>query len=131
MKAFSSALSKKANWKEALKELSDKIQKDLDGRTCDMAIYFVSELFKDFDAQAFALALSDSLPYRVLIGCNSSGVVFNSSEIEMEPAVSMLAMHLPDIKLYPFYMPSDDVNLLKHAPDLINFLDIFLFIIIE
>lgn len=124
-KIFSSALSKNRHWQEAVKELAAKVKKDLNGRTCDLAVFFLSEAYKDLSPQKFVKLLSDHLPYRVLIGCNSSGVVGNELEIEMEPAVSILAMHLPDVKLNTFRLSPDETASLATGTDLINLLDVY------
>ncbi len=124
-KIFSAALSKSRDWKQAVGDVAAKVRKDLQHKTCDLAIFFVSEAYDNFNAQEFLSTLSDRMPYRVLIGCNSSGVVGNDTEVEMEPAVSMLAMHLPDIKLYPFYVSGDQTATLQNGADLIGFLDVF------
>lgn len=124
-KAFVSALSRNRTWREAVRELATKIKKDLGGRSCDLAIFFVSETYERFDPQAFSKLLTDILPYRVLLGCNSSGVISAKNEIEMEPAITMLAMHLPGVKLYPFAVPAGQIGLLESGNKLINYLDIF------
>ncbi|HTL70210.1 MAG TPA: FIST N-terminal domain-containing protein [Candidatus Eisenbacteria bacterium] len=124
-KAFSSALSRNKDWREAAKEVAARVKKDLQGASCDLALFFVSETYENFDAQAFAKKLADLLPYRVLLGCNSSGVIGTKNEIEMEPAVSILAMHLPDVRLYPFSLSADQTASLAGGNDLINLLDLY------
>ena len=124
-KVFSSALSRAKSWKDAVEEVAAKAQKDLDGKTCDLAVFFVSEAYENFDAQEFSRLFSDRLSYRVALGCNSSGVVGSDTEVEMEPALSILAMHLPGVKLYPFQLSGDDTVSIKTGADLIPFLDIY------
>lgn len=124
-KRFTSAISKNPEWRQALKEVTAKVKKELGGASCDLAVFFVSESYDSFSAQTFLKQLSDLLPYRVLIGCNSSGVIGNVSEIEMEPAVTLLGMHLPDIKLYPFYISGDQSASVDGGNDLIQLLDIY------
>ncbi len=124
-KAFAGALSKSVSWREAVKETVMKIKKDLNGRSADLVLCFVSETYEGFDPQVFVKALSDQLPYRVLIGCNSSGVIAGDKEVEMEPAFSLIAMHLPGVKLYPFSLSPDQTAALAKPGALINFLDVY------
>ncbi len=125
IKLFTSALSRQKNWKEAAKEVATKVKKDLNGSSCDLGVFFVSEGFRDFDPQVFSKFMTDLLPYRVLLGCNSSGVIANHTEVEMEPAVSMLAMHVPGVKLFPFALSADQTASLEKGQDLLKLLDIY------
>jgi small ligand-binding sensory domain FIST len=52
-------------------------------------------------------------------------VISGRTEVEMEPAVSMLAMHLPGVRLFPFYVSGDDTASLKKGQDLLKTLDIY------
>lgn len=124
-KFFTSALSRQKTWRESVKELATKIKKDLDGRSCDLGIFFVSEGFRDLEPQALSKFVTDILPYRVLLGCNASGVVSNRTEVELEPAVSMLAMHLPGVKLFPFQLSADQTASLGKGQDLLKLLDLY------
>jgi len=51
-----------------------------------------------------------------LIGCSCSGVIANEQESELEPAISVLAMSLPDVRVTPFYLGSREMpeNLVEH-----------------
>ena len=69
-KTFVSAISKNRSWREAVKELTAKVKKDMGGKTCDLVVFFVSEVYDHFDTQAFSRLLTDLLPCRVLVGCN-------------------------------------------------------------
>jgi small ligand-binding sensory domain FIST len=125
LKAFASAFSKNKNWREAVAECASQLKKGLGGKPCDLLIVFVSETFEDFNAPQFASMLSQFMPSGTVIGCNSSGIIADSKEVEMEPALAMLAMHLPEVKIYPFQLNEGDISGLEHGPDLINTLDIY------
>ena len=124
-KIFSSGLSRNKNWREALSEIAARVHKDLKDEPCDLLIAFVSEAYEDFEAAAFVNLLSQLIPNRVLLGCNSSGVIGDMHEVEMEPAVSLLAMHIPGVKLYPFQVTDGQLSGLEKGADLINFLDVY------
>ena len=124
-KIFSSGLSKNKDWRKAAESLIAGIKKDLGYKSCDVLIFFVGESYEGFNPGAFARFFASELNPRVLIGCNSSGVIGNQKEVEMEPAISVLAMHLPEVKLLPFCISPDDMEAIKEGAALINFLDLF------
>ncbi len=125
MKIFSSHLSKNKNWREALAEISAHIRKDLAGKSCDLLMVFLSEPYEDFDAQAFAHAVTHLIPAATVLACNSSGVIEGKREIEMEPAISAMAMHLPGVTIYPFQISEADMVGVKTGSDLIKLMDIY------
>lgn len=125
MKIFSSAMSKNKNWREAIAEVSSHVKKALAGKSCDLLVAFLSESYKDFEPSGFASVLSHFIPAGTVIGCNSSGIISDSKEVEMEPAISVLAMHLPDVKIYPFQLNESDMAGIHAGSDLINTLDIY------
>ena len=125
MKIFTSAMSRNKNWREAIAETASHIKKDLDGKSCDVLIAFVSEKYEDFDPAGFSNVLSHFIPSGVMIGCNSGGIISDSREVEMEPALSVLAMHLPNVKVFPFQLSEGDIASLEKGSDLINRLDVY------
>lgn len=124
-KFFTSAISVDANWKKAAEAVASKLKRDLDGRACDLLCVFVSETYEDFDAKAFVSGWAGTLAPRVMIGCNASGVIGTSKEVEMKPAISAIAMRLPDIKIQPFFLSSTEIHSLKNGAALLNELDIY------
>ncbi len=124
-KVFVSALSKKKDWNAAVEELSETVKKGLQGKSCDLLIFFVSEPYENLEPVSFVRAMSDALPSGTMIGCNSSGVISNDREVEMQPALSALAMHLPDVRIYPFSASGPETASIQNGNDLINFFDIY------
>jgi len=124
-KLFLSGLSKEKNWREAAELLVADIQKGLEGANCDLVVFFVSESYKELDPAVLSGVFRDKLSCRVILGCNSSGVIGSDSEIEMEPAISILAMRLPGVKLMPFYLAAEEVASLREGSELINSIDIY------
>ncbi|MGH6830657.1 MAG: FIST N-terminal domain-containing protein, partial [Methylocella sp.] len=124
-KVFLSGFSAGKDWRGEAAELASKMRQGLGGRSCDLAVFFVSEAFGDLDAEALRRILSDGLRPKCLIGCNASGVIADDKEIEMEPALSVLSMHLPGVKLSPFALSAADANALQTGPELIKFLDLY------
>ncbi len=124
-KIFLSGFSKGRNWKKEIQVLASKIKKEFQGKSCDLAVFFVSETYKDFDAKTFSQLLNEELLCRIMIGCNSSGVIGDEVEIELEPAISVLAMHLPGVRLNTFYISGDEANSVENGTELIKLLDIY------
>lgn len=124
-KIFLSAFAKGGEWKKEAGNLAAEIRKDFGNKSCDLVIFFVSESYKDFDPKIFSEVLSEKTQCFTLIGCNSSGVITTEKEIEMEPAISVLAMHLPGVKIFPFYLPGGDSTAMKSGAELINAIDIY------
>ena len=122
---FLSGFSTGKNWKKEIQTIASQMKKGLKGASCDLAVFFVSEAYQDFDAKTFAQLLKEELLCRVSLGCNSSGVIANETEIEMEPAISVLAMHLPGVKINPFYVSADNINSLSGRNELINVIDVY------
>lgn len=124
-KIFCSAISSNSDWKKAVLTVSAQILKGLKGHRCDLLIFFVSQAHKNFNPEAFVELLRQEIPCQAAIGCNSSGVIGSEKEIEMEPAISALGMHLPDVKITPFYLNADEVNNLQNGNDLIGRMDVY------
>ncbi len=124
-KIFSNASSKNRDWRKALTDCTASLKKAFAGQSCDLLVFFVSEAYKNLKPEEFCRELSVAFPSQVLIGCNSSGVVAGDAEIEMEPAISMLAMKLPDVKLIPFSMTPEAIESVHQGSDLINAIDIY------
>lgn len=124
-KFFTSAIAVDADWRKAVSAVTSKLKSDLDGRVCDLLCVFVSEVYEDFDTKEFMKEWSEALPARILLGCNSSGVIGTSKEVEMKPAVSAIAMRLPDVKIQSFFLSSSEINSLREGAALINELDIY------
>ncbi len=124
-KIFFSKIAQDKKWQTSLEHFSKDLEKAFGEKSCDVLIYFVSEGYKRFDPQIFCKQIHEASRARFSIGCNASGVVSDKVEVEMEPAISILAMHLPDVKIYPFHIPQDDSASIKTGTDLINFLDLY------
>ncbi len=122
-KAFVSALSTRTGWREALADASAKVKEGLGGQ-CDLAVLFMTELYGDLDAALVPGAAKQALGCRHLIGCNSSGVIAGRQEVEMEPAVTLMGMRLPGVKITPFSLSPSRAAALT-AADLLRDLDIY------
>ena len=123
-KIFSSALSREKDGSRAVRALASKVAEALKGCSCDLALFFVSEGY-DQDPMHLSQMFRDLVSPKFLIGCNASGVIGDASEIEMEPAASVLAMHLPGVELSGFSISTPQLDALQSRTDLVEYLDLF------
>lgn len=124
-KAFASGLSKHKDYRHAIREVCSSIRKGLGSQSCDLALFFVSETYTDLDPQVLIGEFRDTLSCRALLGCNSAGVVGNDREIEMEPAIAAIGMHLPGVRLQPFTFTGDQVRDFRTGAELIKSFDLY------
>ncbi len=121
-KIFSSGLSTAADGLAGVQELAQKIRKDFKGASCDIAILFISEGYQQTPSPDLARAFYEAVRPRFFIGCNSSGVIGDGSEIEMEPGLSVMAMHLPGIRVTPFVIAPHELAILDTGAELVEIL---------
>jgi len=124
-KLFVSGLTRNDDCHAAMQELADVINKGLSGHSCDLAFIFVSEQYLDADPAQITGYLRKAINAKCLIGCNSNGVIGDQKEIEMEPAISVMAIHLPDVKVTPFMFTPSDLEHTKDPSQIIHYLDLY------
>ena len=124
-KRFSDALSMDRDWRKAAAEAAGAARAKLGSRPCDLALVFVSQAWDDFDPREFSSILAKHLaPLRVL-GCNAGGVLGGRCEVEGRPAVSILAMRLPGVRVHPFCLSARELERMEDGRALISALDLY------
>ena len=123
-KAFASVLSTNRDWRAAVQDAAQRVSAELGG-SCDLAMIFVTELYPGLDASLIPALVEEFLPCRALIGCNSSGVIGGQREVEMEPAVTLMGMRLPGVRVTPFYLSGAELAQLSEGEDLLRRLDVY------
>ncbi len=124
-KIFSSALSREKEGLKAIHALAAKTLQDLQGNSCDLAILFLSESYTEENAEELVRVFRELVMPGVLLACNASGVIGDREEVEMEPALSCMTMHLPGVKAVPFSLSSTDLDLLNTGEALVQHLDLY------
>ena len=109
MMRFASGSSDAVNAQDAVNTAGRHVQEQLGGLSCDLAYLFVSTIYRAAWPEVLA-ALSEMLQPRVLIGCSGSGIIGGERELEWVPAVSILAAHLPEVRLFPFHMTPEELD---------------------
>ncbi len=107
---FTSGISDAVNAQEAVDAACQQALKPLAGASCDLACVFVSTIYRA-DWSALLTQLRERLRPGALIGCSGSGIIGGDRELEWVPAVSVVAAHLPEVKLFPFVISSDELEL--------------------
>ncbi len=113
---FGSATTTKQEIEAAAEDLIAQIGPQLGDRTIHFAQLFLSPHFR-LTATELIQKLQATLAPEVLIGCTGESVIGRDHEIEHSPAVTMVATHLPGVKLTPFALQSMEwEKLLGEAP---------------
>ena len=107
---FVSSASDAVNANQAVETVCRQITEQLAGASCNLACLFVSPIYQT-DWSALLTALFEQLKPDVLVGCSGSGIIGGEQELEWVPAVSLVAAHLPDVRLFPFVVGPDELEL--------------------
>ena len=100
MTAAQAAIARDPNWERALDEVLSQTAGIVEesGRA-DLVFLFASAAYaRDFPA--LVRRAREATNARVLVGCSGQGIVGPGSEVENEPAVSLLALSLPGVVLH-------------------------------
>lgn len=124
-KIFSSAISSEKEGLKAIHALASKILQDLGGKSCDLAVLFLSENYPEENPEELTRVFRALLSPGAFLACNSSGVIGDRVEVEMAPAISAMAMHLPGVKVVPFSLSPTDLDLLEDGESFVKHLDIY------
>ncbi len=107
---FASGISDAVNASEAADAVCGQVLEQLGGEPCDLACVFASTIYRASWPSLLA-RLHERLRPRVLIGCSGSGIIGGGQELEWVPAVSLVAASLPGVKLFPFAVAPDELEL--------------------
>ncbi|MBU3759861.1 MAG: hypothetical protein FGM27_08045 [Candidatus Omnitrophica bacterium] len=124
-KVFASAISHEKEGLKAIHALSSKVLEGLGGKSCDAALVFLSETYPEDSAEELMRVFRALVSPAVFLACNASGVIGDREEVEMAPAISALAMHLPGVKAVPFSLSSADLDLIADGEAFVKHLDIY------
>lgn len=97
---FSSALVQETYLPNALHHLEVQLAAQLRGAPPDLLLVFFSAHFASH-AETLLQELRTLFAANHIIGCSAEGILGNGQEVERQPAISVLAAHLPEITLTP------------------------------
>lgn len=98
---FASAAVTEPDAGRAVESLARAIKNQMDGQPVDLALLFFSPHFS-IDGRDVSQKLRKALKPGILIGCTGEGVIGRDTEIERQPAMTLLTAHLPGVDLIPF-----------------------------
>jgi small ligand-binding sensory domain FIST len=106
---FTSGISGAVNAREATEHACRQAQEQLQGATPDLVCVFASTMYQT-SWPSLLSHVHRQLQPRVLIGCSGSGIIGGVQELEWVPAVSVVAAHLPGVRLFPFAVTPDELT---------------------
>jgi small ligand-binding sensory domain FIST len=124
-KRFADGMSVDKDWRKALAEAARTARAKLGSEPCDLALVFVSQTWNDFDPEEISLILARDLAPLHTLGCNASGAIAGRREVEMKPAVSILAMRLPGVRVHGFTLTPGEMARMENGAALVAALDLY------
>ena len=105
---WTTALSRNPDPTQAIEELSKSVLSVLEGPP-DLLFLFASDHYRA-DFNTLPSRLTQNLACDTLIGCSASGVISNEREVEFQPAMSLVAASLPDVRLDGWHIEQKDLG---------------------
>lgn len=112
---WTSAIRSSASLERALHEAALEIKAKLQSDQADLGLLFVSSAYRSDLIDLWSL-LKKELPLKHLLGCTGGGVIGGGHEIEDQPAVSLTAAILPDVRIVPFRVQQGELPDLDTGP---------------
>lgn len=108
------------DWRQALAQAIERARTQLADATAppdeaseqplvDLALLFASAHYAD-DFPDIVTAARSAAHARLLVGCSGTGVIGPRREIEQQPALSVLLLRLPGVRLTPRYLTQDALD---------------------
>ncbi len=107
---FTSGISDAVNAEEAADAVCAQVQSQLAGEPCNLVWLFASSIYKTSWPELLS-RITERLKPGVLLGCSGSGIIGGGRELEWVPAISIVAAHLPEVRLHPFVVAPDELEL--------------------
>ena len=106
---FASGISDAVNASAAADQVCQQVAIQLAGAPCHFACVFTSTIYRTSWPDLLT-RIKGQLKPRVLIGCSGGGIIGGDRELESVPAISLVAAHLPMVRLYPFAVVPDELE---------------------
>ena len=106
---FASGISDQVSAASAADDACGQVLEQLAGAPCHAAFVFISPIYRA-SWDALLASLHQRLRPHVLIGCSGSGIIGGGRELEWVPAISIVAAHLPDVRLFPFLVTPEELE---------------------
>jgi small ligand-binding sensory domain FIST len=110
------SLSTKVSLEAAVQEVTQQVLSELEGRSPDLGILFVSNTFASEYPRLLPL-VAEKISIKHLIGCSGGGIVGEGRELEQLPALSLLVANLPNVQIETFHIVEEELPDLDSPPD--------------
>lgn len=97
---WASAISTQDNIESAIEEATEKILSQLEGKSADLSVIFVSPHFAEHYNKIPSM-IGKRLKPGLLFGCSGGGIIGAGQEAEQQPAFSITCAHLPGVTIQP------------------------------
>ncbi len=105
---WSSNFSENPVLTNAVREVCTDALNTLKGHKPDLAIAFVSSQYSSEYSDAANL-FGEMLGAKTFIGCSTEGVISKNREFQNTPAVTLVAAHIPNVKVLPFEIQESEM----------------------
>jgi len=112
---WTSVLSHERSPRFAIAEALESIDNDLGGADPDLVLLFAYPSRTD-QYQLVVESIAERYPHAALVGCSAAGVVGGGEEVEHEPALALTAAVLPGVRVQPFHLQPNEMELLGDDP---------------
>jgi small ligand-binding sensory domain FIST len=106
---FASAKTTVPGTDEGVRSLIAQVKDQVPDLSIDLVALFISPSHSK-SAVRISAGLREALSPKALIGCCGEGVIGRDEEFEGDPAMVLVAAHLPDITLTPFALSGMDLH---------------------
>src|SRR3954453_8428168 len=103
---WATAVSRKTSFEDALLECARDIRGTLGPGPVTLVLAFVTPHFAEFYEGLHETLAGDLGPGR-LLGCWGGGVIGGGEEVEQLPAVTLIAVRLPDVTVRAFHLEGE------------------------
>ncbi len=90
----------------------------------DIAFLFVSQFNKESTAH-IATELRKKINCHNFVGCSCAGVITSNSEVERQPAISLILMKFEHVIVQPFYLTQSEIGSMTKNEEWYEFLDVY------
>lgn len=97
---WASAITTQDNLESGIEEATENILSQLDGKSADLSVIFVSPHHAERYNEIPAMIAKRFNP-GLLIGCSGGGIIGQGQEAEQQPAFSITSAHLPGVTVQP------------------------------
>src|SRR3712207_1040468 len=97
------AISRKNSFEDAVLESAEGGARRLGPGPASLGLAFVTPHFANYYPRFYGL-LSRYLECEIFLGCSGGGVIGGREEVEREPAMTLIAARLPDVRIEPFHL---------------------------